>query len=252
MADRAARLAELAPWVERARSSTGWDFSWLALRHLDPGPPWNYESAARDAARFARAVLDLGTGGGERFARIAAGSSARCVATEEWPINATVAGRRLQPLGISVVAAESARLPLRDNTFDLVLSRHEAIEPAEIARVLAHGGRFLTQQVENDSWPELRIAFPSMADFGDHGSRYSAELRRLGFNVTLQRHSERVRYPSLGAFVFMVAVGPWTLPEFELERDLDAWLELEAACSDGDGVVVRERHYLLEAVRADR
>ncbi len=248
MVDRAARLAELRPWVERARSSTGWDFAWLGVEPLDPGPPWHYESLAREAARSARTVLDLATGGGERFSDIAAGLTARFVATEEWSSNVPVASRRLRPFGIAVVAAQSARLPFRQASFDVVLSRHEGVEPAEVARVLTMRGRLLTQQVDNH-WPELRDAFPEMTDFGDHGSRYSAELRGLGFEVRLQRHSALVRYPSLGALVFMVAVAPWTLPGFDLATDLDAWLALEAALSDGEGVVVTESHYLLDAVR---
>ncbi len=40
--------------------------------------------------------------------------------------------------------------------FDLILNRHESYHPGEIARVLAPGGTFLTQQVGGDELGELR------------------------------------------------------------------------------------------------
>ncbi len=43
----------------------------------------------------------------------------------------------------------SGDVPFRDACFDLVINRHEAFEAEEVARVLAAGGRFLTQQASS-------------------------------------------------------------------------------------------------------
>jgi SAM-dependent methyltransferase len=177
-ADRRARtLEEIRPFAERARAFSGWTFKGLSVPHLDQGPPWDYEELARDAVAGAERVLDLGTGGGEVLSSVVAGSASRCVATEEWVVNAPVAQRRLSPIGVDVVRCNSLRLPLRDGSFDLVLDRHEALQPAEVARVLRGGGRVITQQVGSDSWPELRRFFPRKTDFGPF-PRLSARLRR--------------------------------------------------------------------------
>jgi hypothetical protein len=56
-------------------------------------------------------MLDMGTGGGEALAGLA-DRAPRTIATEAWPPNVPVAGRRLLPLGISVIQVEGAA----DNT----------------------------------------------------------------------------------------------------------------------------------------
>ena len=152
--DPRATLAELRPFIERARAFTGWDFAGVHARVLGDGIPWDYTALARERAAASTAVLDTGTGGGERFAEIAAGMPARFFASESWPPNARVAAQRLRPEGIEVTMATAAHLPFADGAFDLVLSRHEELVPAEIARILRPGGTLLTQQVAPWNWPK--------------------------------------------------------------------------------------------------
>jgi hypothetical protein len=56
-----------------------------------------------------------------------------------------------------------------------------------------------------------------------------------------------VAYPSLGEFVYMLAVASWTIPAFDLEADLDALLALEADCLRDEEFVVTEDRYLIIA-----
>jgi hypothetical protein len=80
-----------------------------------------------------------------------------------WPPNVDVAGRRLRPLGVTVVAAEPTPdnveqvpdeprgpLPFPSESFALVTSRHESFVASEIARVLVRDGVFLTEQLGGD------------------------------------------------------------------------------------------------------
>src|SRR5215813_11691547 len=121
-------------------------------------------------------MLDMGTGGGERLARLSPRPKLT-VATEAWPPNVPVAAARLHPLGIAVVQDEGApdnvrqesaqqrgaqqggaqrgRLPFRDGAFGLVANRHEAFLAAEVSRVLASGGTFITQQADFHSYDDL-------------------------------------------------------------------------------------------------
>jgi len=142
---------------------------------------------------------------------------------------------------------DSERPPLRDATFDLVLSRHEAIDPAEVDRVLTPGGTFLTQQVTPDYWPELRPFFPRATIFPDHYRGYAAWFEAHVYAVTLRRHDYRVAWESLGDLVAHLLVAPWTIPDFEVERDIEALLALEAALTTSEGIVLTEGRYLLEA-----
>ena len=159
------RLAELLPYADKARRLQGWVMD-VRAKPLGPGAPWSYEAHARSLLTAAGSVLDMGTGGGERFAEICRGYDGLAVSTEEWPPNVPVASARLAAMGIQVAHASSLHLPFGAGVFDLVLNRHEELDPAEVARVLSPGGRFLTQQVGNDNWRELADFFPRMTDFG--------------------------------------------------------------------------------------
>jgi hypothetical protein len=110
----AARLRErLRPYVERAAAFEGWVFDY-APRVLDGPPPWDYAARARELLAGVTSVLDLGTGGGERFGELLQGYRGRAVATEEWSVNAPLAATRLKPTGAALVRSQSAVLPFRD------------------------------------------------------------------------------------------------------------------------------------------
>lgn len=246
--DRRARtLRDLEPIVRRARSFSGWSFEDVAARPLDPPPPWDYEALARDAASRARSILDLGTGGGEVLERVLRGLSVSAVATEEWEVNAPVAQRRLGPLGARVVRCSALALPFRDASFDLVLDRHEELSPREVARVLAPGGRLVTQQCGPDDWAEIWRFFHEATRFPDHYQIYQDDLRAAGLSVGAQRHYRRVAYETLGDLAYMLLLSPWWLPDFDPRRDVDRLLALEDALGTPEGIVVTESRYLIVA-----
>lgn len=249
---REAALERLRPWVERARRFEGWSFGELGARSLGPPQPWDYAEVVAEHARGAASVLDLGTGGGEVLAAMRPSLPARVVATEEWHVNAPVARRRLRPLGVEVIRARNDRgeIPCRDGSFDLVIDRHEAFDPADVARILRPEGWFVTQQVAAAQWAELRRRLP-MTDWSHVRPAMLDGLRAAGFEIARDEvHTERVAYPSLGEVVYLLAVSSaWELPGFGLERYLDALLAVEADCSTGDGLVLTEGHYLIVARR---
>jgi len=55
--------------------------------------------------------------------------------------------RRLAPLDVDVVRCWSTLLPFRPGTFGPVISRHEDLDPADLAQMLSPGGYVVTQQV---------------------------------------------------------------------------------------------------------
>jgi SAM-dependent methyltransferase len=247
--DRRSRiLAQLQPYIERARAFSGWNFADVNIRHLGPPIPWDYEALARDRARSASHVLDLGTDGGEVLARVVPGIAARIVATEEWHVNAPIAAKRLRPFGTSVLRADSLRLPLRAASFDLVTDRHEALDPAEAARVLAPGGTIITQQCGPDDWPELRRFFSRKTRFEDHFAGYQHGFAAAGLTVETARwHEEPVAFSDLGDVVYMLLVAPWCIPNFDPAADIAPLLALEDALRTSDGIVLTEHRYLIVA-----
>jgi SAM-dependent methyltransferase len=242
-----ARLAELQRYADEARRLTGWTWAYTP-RPLGQPPPWDYEARAKVLAAGASSMLDMGTGGGEVYARVLEGYTGRACATEEWAPNVPVAGQKLRPLGVGVVHAESFRLPFADGAFGLVLNRHEALLPAEVARVLAPGGTVLTQQIHPDWHAELRDAFPRMTLFEQHDETYPDGFRATGLTVVdFQQHAQPMAYQHLGEIVYMLVAAPWTVPDFDVEADLDALLEVERLFRRPEGIVLTDRRYILEA-----
>ena len=243
-----ARLAELRPFVEKARAMKGWSIDMRKV-NLGPDTPWNYNERARELLAEAGVVLDMGTGGGERFSRICDGYGGRAVATEAWPPNTPVAEARLAPLGISVLHAHGLSLPLAGGSIDLVLNRHEELEPADVARVLAPGGRVLTQQIGRNYWKELTTVFPG----SNPGSGDLFQIYRDGFGeadlrlIDAREHDQRVAYHSLGDIVYMLTISPWEVPNFDLERDIDALLALERHYRRDEGLVLTHSNFVIEA-----
>ena len=253
--DRAEALRSLRPYEEKARDFTGWSFPKDSWKHLGPTVPWNYSQLVRDAAESAGSVLDMGTGGGEFLAQISSSlpHPPLTVATEEWRVNVPVAKKRLGKLGIETIHCKSVDLPFNRGSFDLVVNRHEELEPREVTRVLKPGGKIMTQQVGWGNWKELRTYFPSKTDFGDHRKRYAEAFRAEGLKIIEDvGHDYKVAYGNLGDFVFMLAVTPWTIPGFSLEKDIDSLLALYEGCKTENGLELTESRYLLIAEKRQR
>lgn len=248
---RADWLAELQPYADEAARMTGWNFAHLP-QPLGAPPPWDYEARARELAATAPRLVDLGTGGGELLSRVLAGYPGHAAATEQWGPNVPVAGRRLAALRTPVVNADSYLLPFASGTFDLLLDRHEALRPAEVARVLAPGGTALTQQIHPDWYFELREAFPRMQRWEQHDETYPRGFAEAGLEIVDYRsHDQLMAYPHLGPLVYMLVAAPWTVPDFDLAADLDALLEIDRTLRRPEGLVLTDRRYILEARKSE-
>lgn len=250
--ERLVTIERLRPWVERARHYSGWQWEDdVRPRLLGAPKPWSYIGRARELIADANLVLDIGTGGGERFSEVLEGFDGNAIATEEWHVNAPVAARRLARLGVPVVRANSLQLPLGDSSFELVLNRHEELDPAEVKRALRPGGRCLTQQVNVRHWQEIFEFFPRAP-----GALPIFESYRTGFDsagmevVDAREHDALIAFPNLGAFVFMLCVAPWTIPDFDpLGSDVEALARLERARVQPEGLVLTDSSCLIEATK---
>jgi SAM-dependent methyltransferase len=217
--------AKLEAWrAEERHPFTGWDFSHLYDRWTEEHPPWSYADLARDTLRGARSAVDLGTGGGERLSALVDAFPVQMFATEAYPPNQAIARRRLEPLGVTVVAYESADvvggpLPFADGSLDVVLDRHESYDAREVARVLAPGGRFLTQQVDGRDKPDLLALFgltPAYPEVALEPFVAAAEAAGLVIERAEEWWGDSV-FADIGALVYYVkATG--TVPDFSVAR----------------------------------
>ena len=248
------REALLAQWREEAaRGMTGWDFSHLEGRVVTEPLPWDYREKVRDFLKPGVRLLDLGTGGGELLLELGHPFSLTSV-TEGWEPNYRLCLSRLAPLGVTVKKYDSEEglpLPFPDDSFDLVLSRHESYDLGEVRRVLKKDGYFVTQQVggENDL-PLIRCVLPgSPGSFpGFNLENELPKFRQAGFRV-LQSNQAYVesRYLDVGAVVFLLSVAPWECPGFSVERCEDALFALEEQVETLGFVPNTEHRFLIVA-----
>ena len=106
----------------------------------------------------------------------------------------------------------------------------------------------LTQQIHPDWYGELRAAFPRMTRFEPHHETYPRGFASAGLIVVdRQLHAQPMAYQHLGQIAYTLAAAPWTVPDFDLDADLDALLELERSLRRPEGLVLTDRRYIVEA-----
>jgi SAM-dependent methyltransferase len=244
----------LESWLAEERTPfSGWDFAHLDGRAVEDPLPWSYLDIVRSRLVGARSLLDLGTGGGEVLSELRDSFPSRVVATEAYAPNVAVARQRLGPLGVDVVPYEAddngALLPFADASFDVIISRHEAYTPREVARVLTREGAFVTQQVAGDYLSALRAAFGAR-DQWPHVTlaNFVEDLRAAGFLIDLAQESRgNMTFRDVSAIVYFLHAIPWEVPGFSVQRhepvlrDLQRRLELDGALRFATG------HFLIAA-----
>lgn len=231
---------ELQSWRDAlAETPTGWDFSSLT-GYEEEEPPWRWRTAVASQAQTADRVLDLGTGGGEMLASLVDLLPEGTSATEGWAPNLPVARERLAPLGIEVHAhdadAPGTRLPFPEDSFDLVLSRHESFDAADVARVLRPGGAFLTQQVGGDDVGELREAFALPDPYAEVTLEgVVRELTAAGLTVERSRSFHgRCRFTDMSSLLGVLRRTPWNAPEdLDVDRHRPVLERLRSAMTQG-------------------
>lgn len=202
---------------------SGWDFSFISDRMRESALHWNYRQRVRDAFGSVQTVLDIGTGGGEFLASLKP-LPLETYATEAYVPNIPIAKAILEPLGVRVEAVESDyHLPFLNDFFDLVINRHEKFIAEEIARILKHSGRLITQQVGERNLPELNRCLRSKKrDRPSYYQRALAFLQQSGFEVIESREafSDTVFY-DVGAIVYFLKAIPWQVPDFSTKNCYD-------------------------------
>jgi hypothetical protein len=171
------------------------------------------------------------------------------VATEEWSVNVPIAARHLKPLGADTVYCRSTQLPYANESFNLVLNRHEDLWPLDVARVLKPGGGIVLTQQAWMIWKELSRFIPRRIFLEDLFERYRDGFAAAGLEVLDARAAEwPSAYQGLGDFTYMLCIAPWEIPDFEpLGTDLEALLALERALTTPDGLVLTEGYFIIEA-----
>ncbi|WP_203657495.1 class I SAM-dependent methyltransferase [Actinocatenispora rupis] len=251
-----------------AADTSGWDFERFDGRMVSTPPPWDYRALIDAAAGPDTAtLLDLGTGGGEWLAGWLDGRTTalpRVVAAESWPPNVPVAGRRLAPLGVTVVhtdgaldnvdqgpADRSGRLPFRGASFDAVVNRHSSYRPEEVARVLRPGGTFVTQQVAAGDGTLHRLLDLPVPPAGDWTLRYAVNQAAEGGLTVVDAGvgADVTTYHDVAPLAWYLRQVPWAVPGYDPVRDPDRLRRVQRYIDTHGPLEIRRHHFWLRAIR---
>jgi SAM-dependent methyltransferase len=244
---------ELVAEAERAPIG-GWDFSWLEGRAFEERPSWRYFDLVAERARRVASLLDLETGDGRMIGALPA-VPLRTVGTEAYPPNVPLAARRLRELHAALVWTDHTRpaLPFRDQSFQLVTSRHP-VETwwGEIARVLRRGGSYLSQQVGPHSLRELSEFFlgplPPTSRRDPAVARAAAE--GAGLVVTdLRQEQLRVEFYDVGAVVYFLRLVVWIVPGFTVTEHRERLQALHNKIDRDGAFHATATRFLIEALK---
>jgi hypothetical protein len=233
----------------------GWDFSWFRGRATETRPSWRYSEGLNERMHGASAVLDVQTGGGERFAEVLHHVSNRpttLAVTESWRPNADIARSRLAPLGVTVhEVPDTASFPFEDETFDLVCSRHPTVTQwSEIARVLQIEGTYYSQQIGAGTNRELTDFMMGPQPISDSRrlDRAVSLATSVGLEVTnAQAESLTVEFFDVGAVVYFLRKVVWTVPDFSSGKYRERLKLLHDRIELEGSFVSHSRRYLIEA-----
>jgi len=196
----------------------------------------------------------MGTAGGERFLKLRAHWPPTAAVTEEYPPNLALARKNLEPFGVSVFdvrLTDGDLMPFRDGEFALVLNRHSAFNPEEIARILCAGGAFLTQQVHGLWLEDLLAAFGARPQWPEATpQRYVPRLEAAGLTIAeVQEWAGALSFTDVGAIVYYLKAVPWLVPGFGVATHSHHLLALQRRLEAGDALEFTARKYLIQATK---
>jgi SAM-dependent methyltransferase len=234
------------------QSFSGWDFSYLTGRWLSAQPSWDYRQVVFERSRAVESLLDMGTGGGE-FLSTLTPLPPRTWATEGYPPNVPVAKNRLAPLGVGVVpvSGEEERLPFADNSFDLVINRHESFDAAELRRILKPGASFITQQVGGrhsiglNEWLQNSVDY----EYADWTlTKATGQLENAGLHIVDAREEfTPLHFFDIGAVIFFLKIISWQIRDFSVERYHDRLLALHRHIQENGAFKISGHSLWIEA-----
>eukprot|EP00904_Undaria_pinnatifida_P002342 jgi/Undpi1/12108/HiC_scaffold_41.g14081.m1 len=237
---------------EEQHPFTGWDFSYLDGRMIEEDAPWSYTTMAAERMGQVNSAIDLGTGGGERLLGLREHWPTRVVATEEYPPNITLSTERLAPMGVEVVPlklADYVPMPFATGEFELVLNRHSGFNPPEVARILADGGTFLTQQIDGQWLADLMRYFDTSPQWPEATLKnYQPLLEKAGLTIVDGRQWQgTLTFVDVAALVYYLKAVPWIVQGFSVTTHLATLLQFQEKIDRGEKLSFTIGKYLLEA-----
>ncbi len=214
---------EYEDFYNKVGKINGWDFSHLI--YTTEGVNWDFYTEVKKRCKSSDILLDIGTGGGENVMSIAPSFlfligidlSAQMIQSAQTNLMKS----KIKNARFLQMSSEQIQFP--NEFFNVVSSRHAPFQAKEVARVVADGGLFLTQQVsEGDKW-NIKQTFERGQSYGEiDGSakeRYIKQLKEAGFSkVEVFDYNATEYYARPEDLLFLLKHTP-IIPHFGEQKD---------------------------------
>ena len=238
---------------EKAAHIKGWDFSHIQDRFAaEIDLPWDYQALVYRYLKPEQYILDIDTGGGE-FLLSLQHPYDKTSATEAFPPNVRLCKDVLLPLGIDFREADgNGKYPFKNEQFDLVINRHGAYNPTEIARVLKSDGIFITEQVGAENDRDLAALLLPTLPAPPFPEQYldiaAGKFKENGFSIVDGQEAFRpIRFWDVGALVWFAHVIEWEFPNFTVESCLPNLFTAQKILREKGVIEGRTHRFLLIA-----
>lgn len=239
--------------LEEAYSFKGWNFSHIEGRWSSEDLSWDYKRTLLSHLKSRDKLLDMGTGGGEFLLSLEHPYTLTTV-TESYLPNIKLLKETLQNMGITVAfILNDNHIPFEDNSFDIILNRHESYNIREVARILKSGGYFITQQVggknNNDLSSMLIDGFKPK--FPHHNLESNIALFKEAEFEIIEALEEfpRIRFYDVGALVYFAKIIEWEFPNFSVDTCFDNLCKFQNTIDINGFIDGTEHRFLIVAKR---
>ena len=167
-----------------------------------------------------------------------------------WVPNVELCKQKLEPLGIEVKQVfNDSQLPFEDNTFDIIINRHESFDINEVRRILKTNGIFITQQVGGKNNEILSKALikgfkPLYSD-----NTLDNNLKKLENNLFeilyANEYFPYLRFKDIGAIVYFAKIIEWEFPNFSVENCFEELCKLNEDINAKGYVESIEHRYII-------
>jgi len=242
---------------EEEKTFSGWDFSYLDGRWEDEDLPWDYKTIVLKYLKPSHKLLDIGTGGGEFLLSLNHPYNNTSV-TEGYKPNYELCIKKLSILGIKVYnyVGDEILESIPNDTFDIVINRHESYNEKELNRILKPNGLFITQQVGAFNNKELATFFNEVHQDQFPELTLAKSVQRLEENnfeiIYSNEYFPTLKFFDLGAIAYFAKIIQWEFINFNVKDNIDKFLILQEELEKIGYITSKEHRFMIVAKKRSK
>ena len=140
-----------------------------------------------------------------------------------------------------------------DNSFDIVINRHESYNEKELYRILKPGGIYITQQVGAYNNKELATFFDEKHIDSFPELTLDKSIKRLtdhNFDIIYSNESfTTLKFFDLGAIAYFAKIIEWEFINFKVIDNIDKFLILQEELKTYGYISSKEHRFIIVAVK---